>query len=954
MQDKQPQDENFIPLETLTPRELEVLALLAERLSNAEIAERLILARSTVKGYTREIYSKLAVNSRQAAIDRARQLGLLAETRPQQPPSNNLPAEITPFIGREREVEQVISLFHDQACRVVTLFGPGGIGKTRLALQVARRLIEQATNFFPNGVYFISLFSLSEAAFIPQAISSVFNIEFEEADDNQKQLLQFLRKKHLLLVLDNLEHLWNEVSAQFLGKILSVAPGVNLLVTSRERLNLHGEQSFSLPGLEVPTEDQLRSEENSSLEAEKFSSIHLFVQSARRANPQFQLKPEQVPDVIRICHLLGGLPLGIEMAAAWIPVLSPTQILAEIRSGLDFLEAETYGIPKRQRRLILVLESSWKRLSEAERTGVKALSVFPGSLDLSTARQIHRITPDLLRSLVNKSWLQPIEQGRFQMHALLHQYASERLAGDPELRNLFNDRLSRYFCEFLERLDADWSGPRQSTAIAEIKREIDNIRAAWKWASEHCQIDLLARGRYSLETFYEWTGLQTEAEASFQRAVSYLLQQWPEQSTSDADILLTLAQLLTSQSHFTVELEASIRLLERSESVLMRLEQQSLDVRSARAQVLERYGQHWSLMDRKRARAYYEQSYALYQEMEDTTSMSRLLDHLGWINRVTGDYEHSRQLSQENLKLLERRGDQRGMGNTLNNLGFVAKHLGELDEAVRLQREGLACMRRAGADKDVARLLYDLSATLIWMGEFDEAMQKIKESRKINENIGLVAEHNYQLMIGIALLMGHYAQAEEWAMQEMAEVKAASRMQQYGFIRWYAGVAALGLGKLDMARDDLIESYTVLASLQQDHFVMPKIELAYVERAQENLLAAWKCLQESFPHLLATRSFLLLMHALPIIALLLLDQGETEQAVKLYALARRYAYIRNSRRFHDFAGEELDREAAKLEKERLAELLACGQDLDLWQTAKELHAAIPIWTSRIHQTSKEG
>ena len=139
-------------------------------------------------------------------------------------------------------------------------------------------------------------------------------------------------------------------------------------------------------------------------------------------------------------------------------------------------------------------------------------------------------------------------------------------------------------------------------------------------------------------------------------------------------------------------------------------------------------------------------------------------------------------------------------------------------------------------------------------------------------HINRIPDIDSQIMIGIALLMGHYAQAEEWAMQEMAEVKAAGRMQQYGFIRWYAGVAALGLGKLDMARDDLIESYTVLASLQQDHFVMPKIELAYVERAQENLLAAWKCLQESFPHLLATRSFLLLMHALPIIALLLLPQ----------------------------------------------------------------------------------
>ena len=942
---KQPQDENFILVEPLTPRELEVLVLLAERLSNAEIAQRLTLAHSTIKGYTREIYGKLAVNSRQAAVDRARLLGLLAETSSPQRPSDNLPAEITPFIGREREIEQIIRLVRSPSCRIVTLFGPGGVGKTRLAIHIARQLADQSSVLFPDGIFFVPLASVSKAAFIPLAILSALNIELEPGDDSHKQLIQFLKTKKLLLLLDNFEHLWGEESAGFLMEILSSAPAINLLITARERLVLHGEQSFSLPGLDVPTEEQLKSWGNTSAEAEKFSSIRLFIQSARRTQANFQLDPDQVPDLIEICRLLGGMPLGIEMAAVWVAVMSPTQILAEIRSRLEFLKADTYGIPKRQQRLTVVLESSWKRLKEAEKTAAKSLSVFQGSFDLPTAQKVFSFSPDLLRSLVNKSWLQPIQPGRFLMHALLNQFAGEQLAAEPELRRMIMDRYSQYYCVFLERLDADWSGPRQSAVIAEIEQEIDNIRAAWDWAAERHRIDLLARGRYSLETFYEWTGLQAEAESSFGKAVSSLMQQRLAQSQADTQSLMTLAQLLASQSHFTVENQAGISLLELAESILKQLEQLGLDVRSVRAQVLERYGQHWSLIDRIRAREYYEQSYSLYQELEDATSLSRLLNNLGWITWVTGDYERSRQLNQQNLKLQERRADRRGIGNTLDMLGLVSKYLGELDEAERLHRESVACMRRAGAERDVARLLIDLSYTLIWNGKFLEAIEKCEESRRIYEKLGLEPERFYLAMSFAVLHLGRYQQAEELALQEMTAAQASGHLQNYSFALLFAGEAALGLGKIDQSRARFSDSYTVMNSLQQNITVMPKIELGFVERIQGNHFEAWKCLQETFPSILTTRSFFPLLRSLPLIAVLLLDREETGQAIELYSLARCYEYVNASRWYQDLVGEKIDRQAANLPKERLTELVLRGKNLDLWQTAERLQAALPGWAA---------
>ena len=507
-------------------------------------------------------------------------------------------------------------------------------------------------------------------------------------------------------------------------------------------------------------------------------------------------------------------------------------------------------------------------------------------------------------------------------------------------------RHSQFFCEFLESRDMDWSGPRQSTVIAEIKREIDNIRAAWDWAAEQRQVALLRRGRHSLETFYEWTGLQVEAEATFGKAVEFLLPQTPVQSNNDTQSLMTLAQLLISQSHFTRELQAGIRLLEHSESIQERLEQQGLAVPSLRAQVLERYGQHWSLIDRTRAREYYEQSYALYREVDDTASVSRMLNNLGWITWVTGDYERSRQLNQENLKLQEWRGDQRGIGNTLDMLGLVSKHLGEMDEAERLHRESLACMHAIGADRDIARLLLDLSYTLIWNGKFHAAVEQAEESRKIYEKLGLEPESYYSAMSFASVHLGLYKQSEEWALQEMTRAQATGRLQQYGFGLLYAGEAALGLGKLETARARFIESHSVLSSLQQNITMMPKILLGLVERVQRRRSEAWKCLQESIPNIFVSHAFFPLLRTLPLVALLLLDLGEIEQAVELYALARRYRYIRESRLYQDLAGEELDHEAAGLDAERMVELQARGQDLDFWQTVERLQTAIPDWAAK--------
>jgi len=429
-------------------------------------------------------------------------------------------------------------------------------------------------------------------------------------------------------------------------------------------------------------------------------------------------------------------------------------------------------------------------------------------------------------------------------------------------------------------------------------------------------------------------------------AASSLLREKSVEAINDPTQLRLLAELLASQSHFTSGSQAGIQLLERCETILTRPELQASDIRSVRARVLELYGQHWASTDRERASNYYQQSYAAYQEINDTTSVSRLLTQLAWISWVSGDHERSRQLIQENLEMQERRGDSRAVGLTLNLLGKVLKHLGELDEAERLQRASVTHLREAGAEKDAARKLLDLANTLAWNGKFREAMQTSEECRRIFEKLGLESEKIHGAISFAPLHLGRYAEAEEWATQQQDLTLTSGRWQNYGFALLYAGQAALALGKLEKARSLFLESEVVLSSLQQNVAILPRINLAHVERTQGNPSAAWKYIEESFSGILTNRSFFPLLRSLPLIALLLLDQGEIEQAVELYTFARRYRLISDSRWFQDIAGVELDWEAVKLDNQCLGALQERAQTQDIWQTAERLQAALPDWAAK--------
>src|SRR6266545_4062733 len=342
-------------------------------------------------------------------------------------PSDNLAAHtpLTPLIGREGELAQLAERLEDRNCRLLTLIGPGGIGKTRLALQIASGL----RGSFRDGVYFVPLAALNAADMLVPAIASALGFALHGLADPKAQLLAYLRTKDMLLVLDNFEQVLD--GADVLSDLIQAAPGVVVLATSREPLHLRVEWLMDLDGLPVPQDVEASSVERSS-------AVQLFVQTARRMQADFALSPATSPSVVRICQLVAGTPLAIELAAAWVRSQSCVEIARALEQSLEQLATTMRDVPARHRSMRAVFEHSWRLLSDAEQGVLRRLAVFRGGMEADAAEQVAGATSSLLAALVDKSLLRRNGAGRYDLHELVRQYAGEQLeaAGEAgEIRN---------------------------------------------------------------------------------------------------------------------------------------------------------------------------------------------------------------------------------------------------------------------------------------------------------------------------------------------------------------------------------------------------------------------------------------------------------------------------------------------------------------------------------------
>lgn len=704
------------------------------------------------------------------------------------PLTSNLPVSLTPLVGREPDLAAIIRLLDNPQCQLLTLVGPGGIGKTRLAIEVAS-LQRQA---FGDQVYFVSLASVSSSEFIVPTIAQAIGFAFYGSEPLQEQLLNYLQPKQMLLLLDNFEHLLTPALAasaaedvgpeQEGGEVLIVvllerAPGVKLLVTSRERLNLQGEWLVEIEGLPFPEETE--AEEG---DMARFPAVALFVDSAQRVNPGFALTGQNQADVGRICRLLAGIPLGINLAAAWVRLLSCREIAQEIERNLDFLSTTARDAPDRQRSLRAAFDYSWKLLSAEERQVMRRLSVFRSGFQREAAEQATSATLPLLSALVDKSLLRRTSAGRYDMHELMRQYVAAKLQDDPEELVATYDHCSRYYAALLKQWEEPLKSDEQPEILEKMSLEIDNLRLAWGWMVTQQQISNIQKSLHALWLFYEVRGWLHEGATLFEQAVQAFRasDQGGLAQATDRRRSLVLGQVLAHQGWFCIRLgwhDQAHELLQQSLALLRLTGDQA-----ALATSLDYMGiEHCQTGDYAEARPMIQESIALNRALGNQWGLAFCLNSFGNLCLEQGDYQEAYLALNESLSLLRTLGDLRETAFCLWTLGAVADRLGQPAKAQQLLAESLEISQTLNYRWGVANSLRNLGAIVLKLGDMGRAESLFRQSvtlfREVGERFNLTMALNY--LGNLTGAQGEYQQARRAFREALAmaiEIQATSIM----------------------------------------------------------------------------------------------------------------------------------------------------------------------------------
>jgi predicted ATPase/DNA-binding SARP family transcriptional activator len=888
----------------------------------------------------------------------------LTEPRPLVPPRprHNLPAQATRFVGREDELAAIQSRLREPGCRLLSLVGPGGSGKTRLALEAAAAQIDR----FEHGVFFCSLAPLRSVETIAPAIAEAVEFRLYGAKEPRQQLLEYLGPKNILLVLDNVEHLLGKHlsppaqrdqtgAADLVSDLLAAAPGIRILATLRVRLNVAGEHVFPVKGMSVPdptSSTRATPVEEGQTDAGQADAVRLFLFSARRAEPNFALTPANQADVARICRLVEGLPLGILLAATWVHLLSPAEIVAQMQRSLDFLATDQHGVPERQRSMRATLDHSWGLLSADEQEALQELSVFRGGFAHEAAQEVAGASLRMLLSLANHSLLERTPDGRCHVHELVRQYAEEQLDRAPEVAQAARDRHSTYYLSWIQGLVTDLKGPEQVATLAKVDGEIDNVRAAWTWAVTQEQVAQVERALEPLARYYHLRFYWHEGESVFRLAASRLACcEWEQGESLDqahGDRVHVWAKLLAWQGvyeHSYGNSERAIQLLQKSLGLLERLEAATWDTRQEKAFVLRKLGYNmlWNLHDREGAKRLYEESLALYKALGDHWEMGEVLGRLGELAEFSSAYPKARELFEQSLALLKTTGDYAQIIWTLAYLSIINTHLGEIEVAERKVREGHTLLEQVGGRDQFMVALWYLGWASLGLGRFAEARSAGQE------RLAFYEEHRLRdlsvssiALLGLAQVdLGQYGEARDHAQ------KGLSLAQDTGF-QLGEGLVLLALGRVAMAERAYPEAQQRLresvaaheqAGAPHDRGValsalgLAARALGRPDPARQHLCRALSAATDG-------GSCLPLMHGLPGIALLLADAGQHERAIEVYALASRYPCVANSRWYADVVGRPLAALTGHLPPEVIAHAQARGRARELRATATELLAEL--------------
>jgi len=641
------------------------------------------------------------------------------------PRPHNLPTPATSFVGREAELAQTAHRLADPNCRLLTILGPGGVGKTRLALQAALDANGQPNDAFLDGIFFVPLHTIHSTQALTLALAGSMGLLSLPGADPLAELLRHLRAKELLLVLDGFEHLVGE--AGLLSAIVKHAPQVKLLITSRQRLNLSGEWRLELAGLPYAP---LGTREG----IETYSAAQLFLQRARQACPDIEPSQKDLQAITYICELVEGLPLAIELAAAWARALCCLDIARAVEGGLDALTAFLPDQPARRQSIRAAFEHSWTLLTSAERRAFRRIAVFRGGFDKEAAERVTGADLALLTALTDKSLLRRRLPGRYELHELLWQFAGEKLSETPgECDDAFTRHAHHYLGEFMPQRERELRGGRQQEALDRFREEIGNVQAAWSWATTHGMDDEIGRSLLSLSVLFEMLGWWQEGQAAFCAAADRLrIIPQPEDEVS-GEARVVIGTRLASQGSSCVHTSDFDAALTRFQESLELLRLTS----DGRKQTALPYLGLGLLANTKGrmvdAEDHFRHGLAILRVAGDTLLTAFTLDYLGEICAARGKPDEARQWLREALDLHRKNGEQCGIGRALYGLGRVAARLGEHAEARQRLGESLDVFVALGARVAAARVKIALGEVAYEEGEYASASQLLEESLPVLE-----------------------------------------------------------------------------------------------------------------------------------------------------------------------------------------------------------------------------
>jgi predicted ATPase len=652
------------------------------------------------------------------------------------PESSTPPVPLTPLVGREQDTEEVAHLLQQPEVRLLTLTGPGGVGKTRLALRVAW----DGARSFPDGVAFVDLTELADPTRFALTISYALGLRDAGTKPPFDLLLEHLREKELLLVLDNFERV--TTAALLLVKLLSGCPRLKALVTSRIALGVHSEQRFAVQPLQIPT----AAWEPDTAAIENSPAVVLFVGRARAVDPAFRLTDDNAPAVAGICRRLDGLPLAIELAASRAVLLPPEALLARLESGLSLLEGGGPDLPERQRTMRRTIAWSHELLSEAEKTLFRRLSIFEAGCTLEAAEAVcfkvqaahveaeERLNVlDGLSSLVDASLLRrepgPDGEPRLTMLALVREHAQELLVESGEA-DATRERHAGYFVTLAETAEPALYGPDHVAWLERLEREHDNLRAALEWARKVGDTETGLRLTGALSWFWWVRGHLGEGR----RWIEGLL----EQDAANEDVsargsvrakaLLGAGRLAFGQG----DLARAARMFGESLSVY-----RGLGDEGGTASVLVELGQVTHAQgDQDRAAVLSEQGLALSRELGNHMNAAIALNTLGHIERHRRNREIASARYEESVALFRRIGDQRGAAYALAGLGTAALEGGEHERALTLHGESLSLYERMEDKAGVALALVNLGDVTRERGDEERAAVLYEEALALQRELG--------------------------------------------------------------------------------------------------------------------------------------------------------------------------------------------------------------------------